>query len=165
MKKLRQPLQYSCRAELWRYTLSHYVSGGAIQTLAWVRSWARPGPILGPKWSHPDSPCVLFYSVSDPSRSRGGGHPGPSWSILALSVLPGSGLDRPKQTSWPFPKDLEAPRVSQENRATPPEKDPVAPTFSAHKGGVALQVASCKVLLYIQGATTLSPVALQWASK
>ena len=54
--------------------------GGAIQTLAWVLSWARPGPIPGTRWSHPDSPCALFYSVSDPSRSRGGGHPGPSWS-------------------------------------------------------------------------------------
>ena len=54
--------------------------GGAIQTLAWVLSWARPGPIPGPRWSRPDSPCALFYSVSDPSRSRGGGHPGPSWS-------------------------------------------------------------------------------------
>ena len=54
--------------------------GGAIQTLAWVLSWARPGPIPGPRWSHPDLPCALFYSVSDPSRSRGGGHPGPSWS-------------------------------------------------------------------------------------
>ena len=54
--------------------------GGAIQTLAWVLSWARPGPIPGPRWSRPDSPCALFYSVLDPSRSRGGGHPGPSWS-------------------------------------------------------------------------------------
>ena len=54
--------------------------GGAIQTLAWVPSWARPGPIPGPRGSRPDSPCALFYSVSDPSRSRGGGHPGPSWS-------------------------------------------------------------------------------------
>ena len=54
--------------------------GGAIQTLAWVLSWARPGPIPGPRWSRPDSPCALFYGVSDPSRSRGGGHPGPSWS-------------------------------------------------------------------------------------
>ena len=56
------------------------VSGGAIQTLAWVPSWARPGPIPGPKGSRPDWPCALFYSGSDPSRSRGGGHPGPSWS-------------------------------------------------------------------------------------
>ena len=56
------------------------VSGGAIQTLAWVLSWARPGQIPGPRWSRPDSPCALFYSVSDPFRSRGGGHPGPSWS-------------------------------------------------------------------------------------
>ena len=31
--------------------------GGGIQTLAWVRSWARPGPIPGPKGSRPDSPC------------------------------------------------------------------------------------------------------------
>ena len=54
--------------------------GGAIQTLAWVLSWARPGPIPGSRWSRPDSPCALRYSVSDPSRSRGGGHPGPSWS-------------------------------------------------------------------------------------
>ena len=54
--------------------------------------WAcHPDPSLGlnlgPSRSHPgsegvrrDSPCALFYSVSDPSRSRGGGHPGPSWS-------------------------------------------------------------------------------------
>ena len=54
--------------------------GGAIQTLAWVLSRARPGPIPSPRCSRPDSPCALFYSVSDPSRSRGGGHPGPSWS-------------------------------------------------------------------------------------
>ena len=54
--------------------------GGAIQTLAWVLAWARPGPIPGPRWSCPDLPCALFYSVSDPSRSRGGGNPGPSWS-------------------------------------------------------------------------------------
>ena len=54
--------------------------GGAIQTLAWVLSWARPGPIPGPRWSSPDSPCALFYSVSDPSRSRGRGHPRPSLS-------------------------------------------------------------------------------------
>ena len=65
------------------------------------RSWARPGPILGPRGSRPDSPCALFYSISDPSRSRGGGHPGPSWS---RAFLPGSGLDGPKQTSWPLPK-------------------------------------------------------------
>ena len=44
------------------------------------RSWAQAGPILGPRGSRPDSPCALFYSISDPSRSRGGGHPGPSWS-------------------------------------------------------------------------------------
>ena len=55
-------------------------SGGAIKTLAWVRSWACPGPILGPRGSRPDSPCALFYRVSEPSRSRGGAHPGPSWS-------------------------------------------------------------------------------------
>ena len=60
--------------------------GGAIQTLAWVLSWARPAPIPSPRWSRPDSPCAkLFHSVLDPSRSRGGGHPvhpGPSWSHL-----------------------------------------------------------------------------------
>ena len=60
--------------------------GGAIQTLAWVLSWARPGPIPGPRWSRPDSPCALFYSVSDPSRSRGGGHPGRPGPILLPSV-------------------------------------------------------------------------------
>ena len=43
--------------------------------LAWVPSWARPGPIPGPKGSRPDSPCALFYSISDPSRSRGGAIP------------------------------------------------------------------------------------------
>ena len=37
-------------------------------------------------------------------------------------------------------QDLEG--VSQENRATRPEKVPVAPTFSALEGVVALQVAS-----------------------
>ena len=36
--------------------------------------------------------------------------------------------------------------MSQENHATPPEKGPVASKFSA--GGVALQVASWKVLWY-----------------
>ena len=35
--------------------------------------------------------------------------------------------------------------VAQENRGTPPEKGPVAPAFSAFKGGVALQVAPWKV--------------------
>ena len=41
---------------------------------------SRPSP--GPNLARPgpDSPCALFYSVSDPSRSRGGGHLGPSWS-------------------------------------------------------------------------------------
>ena len=55
--------------------------------------------------------------------------------------------------------------MSQENRATPPEKGPVAPPFSALKGGAALQVASWKVSRYRGGvAATLSPVALQWAT-
>ena len=53
---------------------------GGIQTLASVLSWARPGPIPGPRGFRPDSPCALFYRISDPSRSRGEGHPGPSWS-------------------------------------------------------------------------------------
>ena len=56
------------------------VSRSAIHTFAWARSWAHPDPIRGPKGSRPDSPCALFYIVSDPSRSQGGGHPGPSWS-------------------------------------------------------------------------------------
>ena len=46
---------------------------------------------------------------------------------------------------------LRLPRfggVSQENRATPPERGPVAPSFSALKGGVALQVAFWKVSRY-----------------
>ena len=51
-----------------------------LQTLACVRTWVSPGPIPGLKRSRPDSPCALFYSVSDPSRSWGGGHPGQSWS-------------------------------------------------------------------------------------
>ena len=38
--------------------------------------------------------------------------------------------------------------VSQGNGATPTEKGPAAPTFSALKGGVALQVASWKVSRY-----------------
>ena len=38
--------------------------------------------------------------------------------------------------------------LSQENRAAPLEKVPVTPTFSALKGGVALQVASWKVSRY-----------------
>ena len=38
--------------------------------------------------------------------------------------------------------------MSKENRATPPSKGPVAPTFSALKGGVALEAASWKVWRY-----------------
>ena len=38
--------------------------------------------------------------------------------------------------------------MSEENRYTPTDKGPVAPTVSALKGGVALQVASWKVLRY-----------------
>ena len=38
--------------------------------------------------------------------------------------------------------------MSQENRAAPREKGLVTPTFSAVKGGVALQVASWKVSRY-----------------
>ena len=60
--------------------------GGAIQTLAWVLSWARPGPIPGPRWSRPDSPCALFYSVSDPSRSEVGAIPARPGPILLPSV-------------------------------------------------------------------------------
>ena len=54
--------------------------------------------------------------------------------------------------------------MSQENRATP-QRGPVAPTFSALKRGVALQVASYKVSQCGGGvAATLSPVTLQWAT-
>ena len=38
--------------------------------------------------------------------------------------------------------------VWQEHRATTPQRDPVAPAFSALQGGVALQVASWKVSRY-----------------
>ena len=38
--------------------------------------------------------------------------------------------------------------MSQENGGRPTEKGPVAPTFSALEGGVALQVASWKVSRY-----------------
>ena len=55
--------------------------------------------------------------------------------------------------------------MSQENRATPPAKGPVAPTFATLKGGVAFEVASWKVSRYNGGvAATLSPVALQWGT-
>ena len=40
--------------------------------------------------------------------------------------------------------------VSQDNRTTPPEKVPAAPTF---RGGVALQVASWKVSRYRRAVT------------
>ena len=55
--------------------------------------------------------------------------------------------------------------VSQENRATPPEEGPVAPPLSALKGGC--RASSCLLEgVAVQGgvATTLSPVALQWAT-
>ena len=38
--------------------------------------------------------------------------------------------------------------VSQENRATPPQKGPVAPTFSALEAGVALPVIAWKMSWY-----------------
>ena len=100
-----QPPQFQ-EAELSERPRSLLLSlGGAIQTLAWVLSWARPGPIPGPRWSRPDSSCALFYSVSDPSRSRGGG---PSRPVLvpycSRAFLTGSGMDGQKQTSWPLPK-------------------------------------------------------------
>ena len=92
--------------------------GGAIQTLAWVLSWACPGPIPGPRWSRPDSPCALFYSVWDPSRSRGGG---PSRPVLVPSCsrafLPGSGLDGQKQTSWPLPTEPQGPCHTKKDAA------------------------------------------------
>ena len=50
-----------------------------------VPSRPSPGSDSGPFRSHPGSEGVpsrfaLFYSISDPSSSRGGGHPGSSWS-------------------------------------------------------------------------------------
>ena len=73
---------------------------------AWVLSWARPGPIPGPRGSRPHSLCASFYSISDPSRSRGGGHPRPVLvPSCSRAFLPGSGLDGPKQTSWPLPRE------------------------------------------------------------
>ena len=50
-----------------------------------------------------------------------------------------------------YPVALRFPasgKVPQENRATPTEKGPVAPTFSALKGGAALQVTSWKLSRY-----------------
>ena len=55
--------------------------------------------------------------------------------------------------------------VLQENRATPPEKGRVAPTFSALKGGCC--ISSCLLEgVAVQGgvAATLSPAALQWGT-
>ena len=45
-----------------------------------VPSRPSPGSDPRPVQIRPHSPCALFFSISDPSRSRGGGHPGPSWS-------------------------------------------------------------------------------------
>ena len=65
---------------------------------------ARPGPIPGPKGSRPDSPCALFLQRFGPIQVP---RWGPSRPVLVPSCsrafLPGSGLDGPKQTSWPFP--------------------------------------------------------------
>ena len=50
--------------------------------------------------------------------------------------------------------------MSQENRATSPEKGPVAPTLSARTSSCLMEGVA------VQGgvAATLSPVALQWAT-
>ena len=45
-------------------------------TLAWVRSWARPGPIPGPKGSRPDSPSacdsafLVYIELKNPEKLR-----------------------------------------------------------------------------------------------
>ena len=46
---------------------------------------------------------------------------------------------------------LEGCRLGESRHATPAEKGPVTPAFSALKGGVALRVASCKVSQYRGG--------------
>ena len=53
--------------------------------------------------------------------------------------------------------------MSQENRATHPLKGPVARTFSAIEGGVALQVSCLLEGVAVHGgvAATLSPGSLQ----
>ena len=86
-----------------------------------VPSRVRGGPVQ-------ICPCALFYSVSDPSRSRGGGHPGPSWSHPAPErFLTGSGLDGQKQTSWPL---LSIPRSSANNLGEiPREMGALSPLF------------------------------------
>ena len=77
------------------------VSRGAIQTLAWVRSWACPGPSPGPKRSRPRfAMCFVLQRFGPIQIPRWG----PSWPVLVPSCprafLPGLGLDGPKQISW-----------------------------------------------------------------
>ena len=72
----------------------------------------RLGPILGPFRSHPGSEgvpsrfamCFVLQCFEPIQVPRWG----PSRPVLVLSCsrafLPGSGLDGPKQTSWPLPK-------------------------------------------------------------
>ena len=70
-----------------------------------VPSWARPGPIPGPKGSRPDSPCACF--VFQRFRPIQVLKWGPSWPVLVPSCsrafLPGFGLDGAKQNSRPLP--------------------------------------------------------------
>ena len=85
--------------------MSVTVSGGAIQTLAWVRS-------LGPSRSHPGSEvvpsrfamCFVLQCFGPIQVPRWG----PSRPVLVPSCsrafLTGSGLDGQKQTSWPLPR-------------------------------------------------------------
>ena len=82
-----------------------------------------------------------------------GKHPIKAMVLVGISVcwLMGCFLaPRPWQKMAPLKRPIKGSMKhfqgfgggSQENRATPPEKGPVAPAFAALKGGVTLQVAS-----------------------
>ena len=71
-----------------------------------------------------------------------------------------------RATLWRYTRFPEFGGVSQENRTTPPEKGPVAPTFSALKGCVALPKLPLGRYHDTGGCCSytvaVSPVALQW---
>ena len=81
--------------------------GVPSRPLAWVLSWARPGPIPGPRWSRPGpsrfAMCFVLQCFGPIQVPRWG----PSRPVLVPSCsrafLTGSGLDGQKQTSWPLP--------------------------------------------------------------
>ena len=68
------PSNQLCYWELWGVPSVTYRLGNYPGQRFCVPSRVRGGT------PSPDSPCAFFCSVSDPSRSRGGGYPGPSWS-------------------------------------------------------------------------------------